>query len=324
MKSVAKDVGYLLRCLPLTSVEYAFAYGSGAVSQAGENVAEKMVDFIVVSNDSFKFHEENLKTNPSHYSAVRHYGPRRITQLQRDFGARVFFNTQIKYEGRLMKYGVISSEHLQEDLLDWRWLYIAGRLHKPVVDVILPSPSLSFALKENRASAFQAALLLLPDTFSLQQFFSKIVSLSYNGDFRMWFGEDKRKMDKIVSGNENQFYKLYGDMLENDARVLLRGCRVEQDLSTASIYHRMQLLPSTVLTRLQRASRKRDLRYRDIEEVIFSLAHRFDPHVDIEKAISSIVAHSVSSQTAKNVVTAGCVRSVVYALRKVRRMFSSL
>lgn len=31
------------------------------------------------------------------------------------------------HQGRSMKYGVISMDHLQTDLQDWAWLYTAGR-----------------------------------------------------------------------------------------------------------------------------------------------------------------------------------------------------
>jgi hypothetical protein len=63
-------------------------------------------------------------------------------------------------------------EDFRDDLLNWYWLYVAGRLHKPVLDVIMPpqSSSTDFSaiptiLAENRRAALDAALLQLSDKF---------------------------------------------------------------------------------------------------------------------------------------------------------------
>ncbi|VDM36918.1 unnamed protein product [Toxocara canis] len=319
-------LGKLLDCLPLETVSFAFAYGSGAVAQYGCSTADKMVDFVIASNNSLAFHEENLKRNPAHYSIIRHLGARPLTNLQRGFAARVFYNTHIRHklQGKLLKYGVVECDDLQRDLLDWRWLYLAGRLHKPILQVIPPTEALASALRENRASAVQATLLLLPDTFNLEQFFMQIVSLSYKGDFRMFFGEDKNKVEKIVKGSSRQLHDIYVPILESDSRTLVRGFRVEQDLSTASIYHRMQLLPCTVLERLQRVANRRDAKQRDIEEVTFSLAHRLDASQQLADAVQSIVAPAALRQTAKNALSAGLVRSAIYSCTKIVKMLKSL
>ena len=98
MAANSESIGALLDCLPLDTVEFAFAYGSGAFSQAGENTADKMVDFVVASNDSSKFHLENLKRNPRHYSAIRYLGSGAVCELQRNHAARVFYNTHIRHK----------------------------------------------------------------------------------------------------------------------------------------------------------------------------------------------------------------------------------
>lgn len=92
-------------------------------------------------------------------------------------------------------------------------------MHKPVLNLIEPSLSLNFnthdlspfilnktktfvlsfqsAIYENRKSAVHAALLQLPDSFTHEQLFHKIISHSYTGDFRMKFGEDRYKVTKV-------------------------------------------------------------------------------------------------------------------------------
>lgn len=106
------------------------------------------------------------------------------------------------------------------DLLDWNWLYAAGRLQKAVVDVIPPTNlSLCNALKENRKSALGAALLQLPEVFTYEQLFTQIVSLSYNGDFRMRFGEDRNKIKQIVNGTMEKLIDVYAPLIAADSRL---------------------------------------------------------------------------------------------------------
>lgn len=65
---------------------------------------------------------------------------------------------------------------------------------------IVAAPArVSGAVKENRVSALQAALLMLPDSFSQEELFEEIVALSYRGDFRMIIGEDKAKVGLHLS-----------------------------------------------------------------------------------------------------------------------------
>lgn len=95
-----EHLGALLECVPLDTVRFAFAYGSGAIAQYGSQTEDKMVDFIIASSNSHTFHEENLDRNPSHYSMIRRLGARSITNMQRNFAARVFYNTLIRYKVR--------------------------------------------------------------------------------------------------------------------------------------------------------------------------------------------------------------------------------
>lgn len=47
-------------------------------------------------------------------------------------GAAIYYNTAVPtpgsfQPGRSMKYGVVSTAHLRQDLVEWTWLYVAGK-----------------------------------------------------------------------------------------------------------------------------------------------------------------------------------------------------
>ena len=101
----------MLEGLPLEAVECAFAYGSGAIEQKDEQMSEKMVDYLLVTNNTMRFHEANLRSNASHYSGIRLFGAHAIHQFQRYFGARLYYNTRVRtVQNRLIKYGVIDRQ----------------------------------------------------------------------------------------------------------------------------------------------------------------------------------------------------------------------
>lgn len=98
-------------------------------------------------------------------------------------GARIYYNTLVPIEsGHLIKYGVIGTNHLVNDLLDWETLYVSGRLHKPVEVLQEPnSEALSKAINMNFQNAIHTSLLLLEEHFTEEELFLTISSLSYSG-----------------------------------------------------------------------------------------------------------------------------------------------
>jgi len=64
-----------------------------------------------------------------------------------------------------IKYGVISTADLVDDLLQWRSFYVSGRMQKPV-RILKTVPTVAAAATENLRSALAAALLMSPPSFS--------------------------------------------------------------------------------------------------------------------------------------------------------------
>ena len=59
--------------------------------------------------------------------ATRGPGP----QVQ-NTAAKLWFNPNVEIDGRVYKYGVLSTTDLLLDLTDWRYMYVSGRMQKPV------------------------------------------------------------------------------------------------------------------------------------------------------------------------------------------------
>ncbi|XP_035221448.1 phosphatidate cytidylyltransferase, mitochondrial-like isoform X1 [Stegodyphus dumicola] len=304
-----------------------FAYGSAVFPQNKELLRQgNMIDFIFSVDDPVKWHQLNLKINSKHYSLAKFGGAEFIRSVQENFGANVYFNTMVEVENKLIKYGVVSTNHLVEDLLDWQTLYVSGRLHKPV-KIISNSNNedLTRALHTNLQSALHASLLSLPETFSEEQLYHKISELSYNGDFRMYFGEDKRKIENIVKNQISYFHHLYCDHLKMMPLVHWNQTQhiFEQDCSSTTTLHHLNFLPKRVQHNLL-LRWNRDGRYRDMEDVLQVLACASECSEIVKNAIKDIVWWPSITQSAKGIITAGFLKSVKYSTRKVQKMLKSL
>jgi mitochondrial translocator assembly and maintenance protein 41 len=309
---------------PQQTLRLAFAYGSGVFQQQGhKDISKNMIDFIFAVDDPVEWHKENLQKNRKHYSALGYLGPKYISYLQENIGARIYYNTLVSCEGRLIKYGVISTQSLIDDLMDWESLYVSGRLHKPVNMLKLDNAEskLSLAMTTNLQSAVHASLLLLPEEFPEEDLFLTIAGLSYNGDFRMLVGEDRNKVSNIVRPNADRFQKLYEKILVNDDHVHWNRAerKLEQCRSAASNYHHLNLLPKWLMFRLVNA-RSRDGRHRDTEQVLRSLANDSECSHVVQSCLAAIVRQSSITQTAKGLFTAGPKKSIAYGWSKLRKM----
>jgi translocator assembly and maintenance protein 41 len=334
----------LIRILP--RYRCAFAYGSGVYQQKfpanGSSfrvpaTETPMIDFIVVTDNSEHWHQQNLQRNYSHYSGLKWGGPQLISRVQENFGAHCYFNTLIPIDSNcVLKYGVISTEHLVNDLLDWNNLYVAGRLHKPVT-MITDSASndngtddlIEHSMRLNRRSALHASLLLLNDTFTLEQLLLVLVGLSYEGDPRMVVGEDRNKQAKIVQGQLTLLEQLYRPHLDELCASGIVCCPTSdqrsfvQEHSPSCVLHHLNLLPKHVQTCLY-IQFNRSGKLFDIDDVLLSLAHSHQCDEQVRAALRSIVLRSSFTQSIKGLFTAGLTRSTRYAFQKLVKMRRSL
>lgn len=315
------------------NMKFCFAYGSGAFKQQSSDPSTNMLDLIFVVRNPYQWHAENLTKNPTHYAQpLRLLGHKPIAKLQETGGARVYYNTLVKTsDGRDIKYGVVSEISLVEDLLDWNLLYLAGRLHKPVEVIVEPHENshLRTALLQNLHSAVHLALLLLPENFTELQFYKTIASLSYNGDFRMIFGEDKNKINNIVVPQLDAFRKLYAPILKQFDQYIdipkntddVKTCN--QDLSLPSRIYHLNHLPRTPQVKLVR-SWSQGPRSKDTEDCLRAIAHDPDSSEILDQCLRDIVWKSSVTQSLKGIITAGLGKAIKYSGTKIMKMAKSI
>ncbi|XP_053970230.1 phosphatidate cytidylyltransferase, mitochondrial [Anastrepha ludens] len=333
--AIFKDI---LARFPRGGLSYVFAYGSGVKQQIGyEEVAKQknnIIDLIFCVRDPLGWHAENLDRQESHYSLLRLLGPRFIMNYQEHLGARVYFNTLVPLHDIhvTIKYGVISREHLLDDLQNWRYLYLAGRLQKPVFELVATNgdDELKEALACNLLSAFQVALLLLPERFTAYQLFHTISSLSYKGDFRMIFGENKHKVRNIVLAQEKDFLNLYSPVLQKltdyvgadfNAKEVGTGNTItqfEQDKSSKAKIHHLRNVPNELQKRIVRNSAFKG----DYMNIVPHLADSHNLLELVQTSVNDIVWRSSIAQSIKNIASAGFFKSLLYSYRKALKTFS--
>ncbi|XP_033734378.1 phosphatidate cytidylyltransferase, mitochondrial-like [Pecten maximus] len=303
-----------------SGMQMAFAYGSGVFKQKGQNdTKQNMMDFIFVVDDPLTWHRHNLKQNADHYSFLKRYGPNIISAFQ-ESSAGLYFNPMVPFEDRLIKYGVISNRAMARDLINWRHLYISGRLHKPVMMVKSPEdPAANEALKINLRSAVHTSLILLPDKFSEVELFTQIASLSYTGDIRMSFGEDQNKVDNIVNASLNNFRILYKPILADTGYLSWdekRKC-FEQEYSYPARRYHLDYVPENVLRKITR----RDVE--TIDDMRNALAKDTQCNIVLQESLQQIVNRSSKTQSFKGIFTGGLSRSSKYGASKVQKWFNS-
>ncbi|KAL9453121.1 hypothetical protein AB3S75_008839 [Citrus x aurantiifolia] len=245
------ELASFLKVIP--PVEFCCVYGSSLHPNNKDKSA--MVDYVLGVSDPQQWHSENLKMNADHYALWLRLlgGAKLITQVADEIGVGVHFNPFVTWNDRLLKYGVVRMDDLVSDVLNWKRFYLSGRLQKPV-QILADNLDIGNANSVNLRSALSAALLLLPSKFTQEDLFAKVCSLSYMGDLRMLFAEDKNKVEKIVQGQFDLFKSMYNPLIqEYEAKEFLRfssygnhQANVSQDCGLSVTFSLVSSLPPTI------------------------------------------------------------------------------
>jgi translocator assembly and maintenance protein 41 len=303
---------------------YCFAYGSGVFLQKNQKPG-KMIDLIFVVDDPLKWHTRNLEINYSHYSGLRYFGPKLITSIQERMACGIYYNPFVKVDDALIKYGVISTAALEDDLSKWTHLYVAGRLHKPVLDIVPPtSPKLQNLLKKNRDAALRAGLLLNSRCLRKTDLYHTIAELSYMGDFRMAVGEHPDKVRNIVTPLVPYFDQIYYPLLEKLKPVVTvdKNGVITQDIDSNGRLTHLMGLPHPIQRSLARRI-YRDPKVSDVEDAMVELSHVSNLSPYIRKSIAEVVWGSSILQTLQGILSAGVTRSIKYGLEKVKKKLNA-
>lgn len=298
------------------NVSFCFAYGSGVKSQLGydkSKIGDNVLDFIIAVEDTKlpRWHTENITRNSKDYSGLARFGGDFVTGFQRSIPAKVYFNTLVPVpeENVTIKYGVVAETDLIRDCTNWKYLYLAGRLQKPVTIVSENVPeTVDVALKLNLSQALSTALLLLPERFSDYDLFYRIAQLSYRGDFRMVFGENPNKVQNIVRPQLAAFLNLYQDQISSRSKVMHLVSPIgseekifEVDKSPESVLALMQGIPKSYQQNINMTG---------------------DYRTALANSLALTVFKSSAIQSIKNIPTAGILKAIRYSYSKAMKTFS--
>ncbi|XP_047308602.1 phosphatidate cytidylyltransferase, mitochondrial [Impatiens glandulifera] len=325
------ELGALLKVLP--PVEFCCIYGSSL--HPNNHDKSSMIDCILGVADPQKWHAENLKMNKDHYASwlVHLGGAKLITEIADEIGVGVHFNPFVSFNDKVFKYGVVRMHDLIQDLLSWDRFYLSGRLQKPV-HMITDNLDIENVNSVNLRAATSAALLLLPSEFTEESLYAGICSLSYRGDLRMLFAEDKDKVKKIVKGQFGLFQEIYKPILEEYAtKDLLRfksssssGHQVNmlQDCSLSAASSLVCSLPSAIRGEMGfKLGERKNVNQsgRIVREIIMS--SKEEGAECLRKVMRNKVMIGSARQAVSGLLTVGVVGGFRYLGRKMRKAWNS-
>ncbi|KAL2493984.1 Mitochondrial matrix Mmp37 [Forsythia ovata] len=325
----------------LPPVDFCCIYGSNLHQNNLDKTS--MIDYIIGVQDPQQWHTENLNMNQNHYASwmVHLGGARLITNIADDIGVGLHFNPFVAYNDKTFKYGVVRMHDLTQDIIGWERYYLGGRLQKPV-HILVDNLDIENLNCVNLKAATSAALLLLPSKFSEEELYATICSLSYMGDLRMLFAEDRNKVKKIVQGQFNLFQTMYKPFLEEYAakdllRLSLSGdneVNITQDCGLSTSRSLVSYLPQPIRSQMGIKLGEKKIfdeswyelqlergRCRTVQELV--ITSKEEAAECMQKLLRRKVMVSSARQAVAGLLTVGVVHGFRYLGSKMRKAWKS-
>ncbi|KAF8419971.1 mitochondrial matrix Mmp37-domain-containing protein [Boletus edulis BED1] len=296
-------------------IRYAFAYGSGVFEQAGydkpaaaqaKGTGRSMLDFVFAVTHPDHWHSINMHQYPGHYPTTRTCIWVELRVASAGVLALGCGSTHMwPMDGVMIKYGVTTVDTLCADLLNWRTLYLAGRMHKPI-RIIRDDARVRLTQQVNLASALRTALLDAPRSIHATAIsFQRLPVSSYAGDPRMLLpAENRGKVANMVMRQEAQFRELYW--------------RLAQGYERACAAAHLRKLPEGMLMRVHARAQGRGPP-READECAYWLRVAGDEALPsiLRSEMSGIVGYPATVQSLKGVVSAGLIKSARYTVARL-------
>ena len=278
-----------------------YGYGSGVFKQVGYSLkAKPQIDVILLVDDLREWHQENLRMNSRDYSIMGRIHAN-ITNLNKLKGYnKINYYSHIKDGNLFFKYGVMEEGDFISFLSTWRSIFVAGRFHKPTLE-IKGNDRERRTIEENRRQAMFVAALLSPMIVYKKDFLRTVCNLSYIGSIRMNIAENPHKVDNIVNGCIEKLANIYNmdlpfiTFLDND-RII-----ISHKVAMAHVKE----LPLYLVTYLY----ENGYDFNSLEDIRSGIITFFTERNKVEEY----------RQFMDGISTNGIVRSVPYVLSKVKK-----
>lgn len=291
-------------CKTKPKADVIIGYGSGVKKQANDIGLPKQIDLIMGVDNPLDWHRQNYELNPNDYFSNIGF---KLLPIYQNIGTRVNYLAYLPYDQYMFKIGVISTQDLLDDLLNWKNFYLAGRLQKPV-QIIKSTSQLDNNITLNRLNALKIALLLNNRQISTEsELFQALCSLSFIGDWRRIFQiENPHKIENIVNGSFSEMQEIY-QPLNNGYYINCQHGKII--INHAKIIKELDTLPKKLETKIRAKITSSDI---DTEQLI-------EIRKTILKYFENINLLTSAAQPIKGIMTNGVSKSNSYLKQKIAK-----